>query len=149
MDKDGWLYSQEVERNILGALILDNELYSQVENSLKEDLFFFLEHKKIYNAIVYLTSKSISASLDSLSLRLVEADFKFHGGVRKFLVLLAENLAGFIQITKQVNYLQELFTRRELRNLGRGIEASILDKEKLDVSFLVENIEKNLKSSLA
>ena len=48
----------ELEKAILGALLIDNESLSDAIDSLREEYFYKIEHQKIFLAIVNLFNKT-------------------------------------------------------------------------------------------
>jgi len=65
-------YSQEAERAVLGSLLLENELVSEISKRLKPNDFYFSLHKNIYLKILELGDAadliSVSEALNNINL---------------------------------------------------------------------------------
>ena len=48
------LYSNEFEKCLLGSALLDNDIIDDIESSIREEYFYFGNHKTIYNKIIEL-----------------------------------------------------------------------------------------------
>ena len=63
----------EVERNILGSLLIDKKSLSLVINYLKEDIFYDYKHQLVFRVIKDMYDKNIQIDLTTVFQRLVDS----------------------------------------------------------------------------
>ena len=63
----------EVERNILGSLLIDKKSLSLVINYLKEDIFYDYKHKLVFKTIREMYDKNIPIDITTLYQRIIDA----------------------------------------------------------------------------
>lgn len=132
----------QAEQSLLGAIMLNNEVYEKVSEFLLSVHFYMPIHGKIYNAITYLCDKNLSA--DPITLKdyfSSESELEGVGGAKYFVELVN----SVISIGNSYNYakiIYDNFIRRQLVNIGQDMifEAKTFTVEKEAISQ-IENAE--------
>ncbi len=106
--------SQEAERAVLGAVLLDNRLYDQAAQLLSEEDFHSEAHRRIFRKMEELSSES--RAIDSLTVRellIRDGELDVVGGTA-YVASLADgvprtsNIVHYAQIVKEKSILRKL-----------------------------------------
>ncbi len=118
-------HSEEVERSLIGAILIDPEALSLVIGKLSPDHFYNQKLKLIYTSIVELYSNRQAVDVVTLSEQL-----KKHRALKKigssvFLASLAESVPTSAHIEDYAEIIKGLYLRRKLINMaGQLVEKS-------------------------
>ena len=121
----------EAEQALLGALLVNNEIFDNINNILKSQHFYDPVHQRIYEICSEKISRNSLASPVTLKTYFQDdIGMKELGGI----AYLAKLAASAISLYASVDYaklISELALRRSLINLGREISAKavIMDLE--------------------
>ena len=93
---DGKLQPQaiELEKAVLGALMIDNESLSDAIDSLHEEYFYKIEHQKIFCAIVNLFNKTQPVDILTVSEELKRLNELENVGGMLYISQLTNNVAS-------------------------------------------------------
>ena len=136
-------HSAQAERAILGAVILDNEVFDQAAELLVSEDFYLESHRRIYDTIVSLAGAS--RAIDILTLREElerRADLDAVGGVAYIASLLdgvprVANIEHYAGIVREKSILRKL-----IHSANRILERSFSDRE--DPEVLLQEAEKTI-----
>ena len=134
-------HSDEAERAVLGAVLLDNMLFDQASEILTIDDFYLDGHRKIFSRMLVLSSDS--RAIDSLTLRQElqkRSELESAGGAAYIASLLdgvprISNVEHYARIVKEKSILRKL-----IHSSNEILIRSFSDKE--DPSHLLEQAEK-------
>ncbi|MEL6265600.1 MAG: DnaB-like helicase N-terminal domain-containing protein, partial [Pseudomonadota bacterium] len=111
----------EMEQALLGALLVQNEVYAQVEGTLRPEHFYDPYHRRIYEKIQGLIQKRLLATPVTLKSFLVEEPGYEEMGGAAYLVALAEHVVSLRAVPDYAAALRELAMRRDLVAIGDDI----------------------------
>lgn len=123
----------EIEQAVLGALLHNNENLNKVGDFLLPEHFFIPIHKRIYEAILKLTEKSMIATPLTLKSYFAKDEAFEASGVNCFdyLLKLVTDADLIVDVTSLASAIYDLHLRRELIRTGEDI---VLDAYKEDIN---------------
>jgi replicative DNA helicase len=122
LNRQGLPANLEAERTLLGAVLLNNDLFESIYESLKPEHFFLPAHQKLYRAVAELRSDNRPADLISLTDYLAQrGEIEAVGGHER----VAELVAGIPLLDSVEHYAQIIRDRAVLRNLIQRSSAII------------------------
>lgn len=129
------MYDEEIEKTVLYYLIFEKE-----EMSLKEEDFFLIKNKQIYNAIKELRRKKEEVNVLSIKNEIKGKDNE----ILKYISGIAESQYG-----SSINYaykkLKELSKKRELMKFNKNLEKDMNENHIEDIETYIEKQIKQLK----
>ena len=133
----------ELEKAVLGALMIDSESLSDAIDSLKTEYFYLPKHQKIFEAIVNLFNNTQPVDILTVSeeLKRIEA-FKSIGGLA-YISELTNNVASASNTEFHARIIAEKFIKRSLINISRRISSDAFD-DSVDIFDLLNNAEAEL-----
>ena len=133
----------ELEKAVLGALMIDNESLSDAIDSLKTEYFYAPKHQKIFEAIVNLFNNTQPVDILTVSeeLKRLEA-FESIGGLA-YISELTNNVASASNTEFHARIIAEKFIKRSLINISRKISTDAFD-DSVDIFDLLNNAEAEL-----
>lgn len=148
MKKTDKLFDTKVEQAVIGALLINNDCYDSVAELLSPDHFYSYYNKIIFNAIQNRLSHG--QSVDPL---ILEQDLKKthldQEGLFAYLIEMAQYTPSVANIKAYSERLQELSKLRNLLQLGKNLQQSILSNTQIetiiaDAESKLFNIANNL-----
>jgi replicative DNA helicase len=132
--------SDESERAILGAILLDNSLISQAVEHLKVEDFYGPLHRRIYNAMVSLfeASKNIDPILIGEELK-KDASIESIGGVAT-ITNLTYGLPHFTDLTDYIKVVRDKAVMRSLIRTCNEITSEALEEQD-DAEVVLDHAE--------
>ena len=131
----------DAEQALLGALLVNNEIYDKINNILKTEHFYDPVHQKIYEICAEKISRNSLASPVTLKTYFQDdPGIKELGGIA-YLAKLAASAISIYASTDHAHLISELALRRSLINLGREIS------EKAAIMTIEENAEEQISSA--
>lgn len=119
-----WMYHEESEQSVLGALLLDNSAYDRVADVLRAEDFYVGGHRLIYRAIAALLDAGHAADAVTVDERLSAAEsasrYEQAGGFG-FLTLLASSTPSSANIRRYAEVVRERSMLRALWAAGTRI----------------------------
>ncbi len=111
-------FNEQAEREMLGALLLDNRVMDQVGDFLRGDHFYVPSHQRIFSAVERLINKGQLASPTTLK-GYFEADGDLsHVGGAEYLEGLKNAVTTTIGMKDIGGTVYDLYLRRELLTIG-------------------------------
>ncbi len=142
---DGKLQPQalELEKAVLGALMIDNESLSDAIDSLQAEYFYAPKHQKIFEAIVNLFNNTQPVDILTVSEELKRMEmFKEIGGLA-YISELTNNVSSSSNTEFHARIIAEKFIKRSLINISRKISNDAFD-DSVDIFDLLNDAEANL-----
>ena len=119
--------SEEAERAVLGAVLLDPYSLPSVSARLMKDDFFSDRHRVIYQAMLDLQEESVSIDLRTLQGRLEQRkEFEQVGGIA-YLAALDLDLPDLSRVDAYVQIVKERSIRRRLIQASQQVMRDCLD----------------------
>ncbi len=135
----------EAEQGILGALLLNNEIYYDISELVISDHFYEPIHKKIFDVIGKLISKGqVATPITLKSYFEVEKNLEDIGG-SSYLVRLANSAVSLDYAKNYAGIIYDLAVRRGLYELGAKVQHDAIESD-IDTKpdDLIEDAEKSL-----
>ncbi|MDR3250804.1 MAG: replicative DNA helicase [Tannerella sp.] len=135
--------SLELERAVLGALMLEKEAFSTVSSDLRQDFFYDKKHGLIYKAIVNLSSENRPIDLLTVGEQLKKnGDLAAAGGLT-YLAGLTDNVVSSAHLEFHSKIIAQKYIARELIMFTGAIQEKAFDDTK-DVEELMQEAEGKL-----
>lgn len=133
----------EIERVVLGALMIDKDAFSVVSEILKPETFYEPRNQKIYSAI-----QKLSMDENPVDIMTVMAELKRQGTLEEvggptYIVDLSSHVASSANIEYHSRILAQKYTARQLISFASVVATKAFD-ETVDVDELMQDTEKNL-----
>lgn len=133
----------ELERVVLGALMIDSDAFSMVSEMLQPETFYEPRHQKIYEAIQTMNMEERPVDIMTLVDQLTKmGDIQRVGGA-EYLVEISSQVASAAHIEYHARILQQKFLARQLIHYAGDIETQAFD-EAIDVDDLMQHAEGEL-----
>lgn len=129
-------YSKELEKNILGAILLDKRVLPLVVGHLKTEIFYDLGHQKVFSTIKKMYDDNISIDLSTIAQKLVNDETVKELGGAYYLSKLTDNVTGGSHINTHIDMVVELYKKREAYMLFKQTEMECLDNESQAIDLL-------------
>ena len=127
----------EVERNILGSLLIDKKSLSLVINYLKEDIFYDYKHKLVFRTIREMYDKNIPIDITTLYQRIIDA--KQTDQVNAYyLSEMTKDVVSTAHLENHIELIIELYKRRMLVLLGGELVVGATNGEAETMDFMAE-----------
>ena len=142
---DGKLQPQaiDLERAVLGALMIDNESLSDTIDSLHPEYFYKREHQKIFEAIVKLFNNTQPVDLLTVTEELKKmGEIDFIGGF-SYISELTNNIASASNTEFHARIIAEKFIKRSLISISNNIINDAFN-ESVDIFDLLSTAEEKL-----
>ena len=144
-NKYGHLQPQalDIERVVLGALMIDKDAFSMVSEILRSETFYEPRNQKIYHAI-----QSLSMDEKPVDIMTVTDQLKREGSLEEvggpaYIVELSSHVASSAHIEYHAHILAQKFLARQLISFASVIETKAFD-ETVDVDELMQEAEGSL-----
>jgi replicative DNA helicase len=119
-------HSDEAERSVLGAVLLDNHQLHRVQELLRPEFFYAPRHRKIFGALLSLADGGAALDLVTLRAEMERAgDLEACGGAA-YLAALLDGVPRSGNVEHYAKIVRETAVRRELiRSAQQILEASL------------------------
>ena len=133
----------EIEKVVLGALMIDKDAFTVVSEILRPDTFYEPRNQKVYAAI-----QTLNMAEKPVDIMTVAEELKHEGelenvGGPNYIVELSSHVASSAHIEYHAKILQQKFLARQLISFASMIETEAFD-ETVDVDELMQKAEGNL-----
>jgi len=133
----------DLEEGVLGALMLEKDAFTAVNDLLKPEMFYKPNHQKVYSAIYELNKKGEPIDILTVTNQLKSSgDLDLIGGPY-FIAKLTSGIGSAANIEYHVRILQEKFIKRELIRISSEVTNQAFE-ESTDVFDLLDFAEQNL-----
>ena len=133
----------EVEKAVLGALMIDKDAYVVVCETLKPQSFYEVRHQKIYEAIERLSINEKPIDVLTVTEQLAKDWTLEEVGGGAYVAELSSKVATSANIVFHANIIAEKYLSRQLINYTNTIGAKAFD-ETLDVKDVIMEAERIL-----
>ena len=133
----------ELEKNILGSLLIDKNALPLVIGLLNEDVFYDLKHKKIFSTIKSMFDKHISIDITTIAQKLQGDKAMDEVGGAYYLTKLTDNIVHTNHLNTHIEMVVELYKKRQayLILIQKSSEFLHPDTESLDsISSLISKL---------
>ena len=134
--------SIESEQSVLGGLMLSNDAWDQVADSLTEADFYRHDHRLIFQIISELANLSSPFDLITISERLDSIEKLDEVGGMAYLSILVQNTPSAANIKAYAGIVRERSILRQLISVGTNVCNSVYNREGRDSAELLDNAEK-------
>lgn len=131
----------ELEEDILGACMIDSGAFNLISDYLKAEMFYKLEHQKIYSAMEKLDLNSQPIDIHTVTQQLTKDGTLEEVGGAYAIVLLTSRAAASAHIEFHAQIILQKFLSREMISLSSEIQTKAFD-EKEDVDDVMNYFEK-------
>ena len=135
----------EAEQNLLGSILVNNDIIDEIANTIKPEKFYDPIHIKIYEVIESLNRKGMIANPITLKNYFEKNQGLDEVGGVEYLVKLTRFSSSVKQAIDYAKIVQENFVRRELVKISQYIKDDTLNIEDDKSSdLIIEDAEKLL-----
>ena len=127
--------AKDIEKAVLGAIIVEPESFLIVANILNSDCFYDHKNKAIYLALEQMQIRGDNIDILSLSLELEKMGKLEQVGGNSFLVEITKNIASASHIESHANIIKEKYILRQLITLSNDVQTDVYQKEDIDGIF--------------
>lgn len=133
----------DIEKVVLGALMIDTDAFSVVSELLSPDTFYEPRHQKIYNAI-----RTLNFNEQPVDMMTVCEELKHEGsydevGAPTYIVDLTQLVASSANIEFHARILAQKYVARQLISYASNVETKAFD-EAQDIDELMQEAEGSL-----
>lgn len=136
-------HSDEAEKSVLGAILIDRDAIVQVSDILLPEFFYSEQRGDIYNAMLSLYEDREPIDLVTLPQRLKEQKKLKQVGGAAYLSSLVEETPSSANSRKYAGIIKDYYTRRRLITDSSGVIESSFD-EGVPVSELLDQAEQKI-----
>ena len=133
----------DVERLVLGALMIDKDAFSVVSEFLKPQTFYEPRNQKIYQAIQTLNVDEHPVDISTVIEELKREGTLDDVGGPSYVLQLSHDVASSAHIEYHAHILAQKFLARQLISYAGNIETKAFD-ESIDVNELMQEAEGSL-----
>ena len=135
-------FSREAEMHVLGGILVEPNIANEFCTRLREDDFYLLENKLIYQAIDYLFRQKEDTTL----IKVIEV-LKQKGTFAKvgdaYLIEVTESVPTVFDVEAYVDVLKDNSLKRELYNATRELGSAVLNGKE-EVSKIISDAERTI-----
>jgi replicative DNA helicase len=143
--KDSTPNNIEAEQTILGSVLIDNEMFDEISDSLTINHFYDQVHQKIYKTISTLISKGLLANPVTIKNFFNNTEELDQIGGVDYLLKLTRVSTTKNQIKYYASLLDDLYVRRELIKISNEtLDESRNKNEEVSANNILENTERKL-----
>jgi replicative DNA helicase len=133
----------ELEKIVLGALMLEKDAYSEISEILKPECFYDRRHELIFKAIV-----DLAFSLRPIDMLTVTEQLKKNGALQDigglpYISELTTNVASTVHLEFHAKIIAQKYIARELIHFSGRIQGQAFD-ETIDIEDLMQEAEAQL-----
>ena len=133
----------EVEKAVLGALMLERDAFSTISELLRQECFYDKKHEMIFEAIVDLALSGRPVDMLTVTEQLRKNGNLKAAGDISYISELTKDVAGAAHIEFHAKIIAQKFLARELIKFAGLIQGKAYD-ETIDVEFLMQEAEGKL-----
>ena len=133
----------DLEKVVLGALMVDSDAFSVVSEILKPDTFYEPRHQKIYEAIRNMNMEERPVDIMTLSNELTKMGEIDKVGGTEYLMEISSQVASAAHIESHARILAQKYLQRQLIHYAGDIETQAYDQS-VDVDELMQRAEADL-----
>ncbi|MGB0427861.1 MAG: replicative DNA helicase [Flavobacteriales bacterium] len=133
----------DMEKGVLGALMIDREALNEVVDILSHDAFYSPKHQLIYETIIELFGNSQPIDLLTIGHHLEKKGALNQAGGKAYLIDLTQKVTSSAHIEYHARIILQKYLQRQLIHVSSEIIDEAFD-EKTDVLELLDSAESKL-----
>ncbi len=133
----------ELEKVVLGALMIDSDAFSVVSEMLKPETFYDPRHQKIYEAIQTMNIEERPVDIMTLINELTKMGAIDKIGGAAYLMEISSQVASAAHVEYHAHILAQKYMARQLIHYAGDIETQAFD-ESVDIDDLMQHAEGEL-----
>ena len=135
-------HSEEAEKSVIGAVLLDSEAIVKVAEFLRPEHFYDPAHQSIFAAELSLYEDRSPIDLVTVSDKLKKLKALKESGGSDYLAKLVGNVPTAANVLSYAKLVKDCFTKRELVRLSGEMSTSAMDEGREVVEILDEAEQK-------
>ena len=133
----------EAEQSVIGSILVNNEMFDEINTIIKSENFYDPMHQKIFRAIENLNYKGMLAN--PITLKNYFSDEKDDFNIPEYLVKITKFSTATRQATEYSRIIYDMFVRRELIKISeQTIDTAKLNDLNTNGQNIIEESEKLL-----
>jgi replicative DNA helicase len=128
--------SRDLEKSILGAILMDKRTLPLVVGHLKTEVFYDLGHQKIFGVIKKMYDDGVYVDITTLNQKLKDDEAYKELGGAFYLSKLTDNVTGTHNVNSHIEMLIEVYKKREAFMLFKQSEYECLDNDSQAIDLL-------------
>ena len=137
------LYSQDLETNILGSMLNEEECYNlAIEKHVTSEMFYYDNHKEIFKAMKRLAKDNIKIDLVTL-IESNKKDIEKLGGIT-YIAQMNDSVASTVNFMEWLEILKDYYKKRKLKEIAKNIITDVENNNTLDVISAAQKEIENL-----
>jgi replicative DNA helicase len=133
----------DLEEAVIGAIMLEKDAVLTVMDILKPESFYKEEHKKIYNAILSLSTKEAVIDMLTVTEELKKSKQLEEVGGPLYIAQLTGKVASAAHLEFHARIIQQKYIQRELIKFSSKVQKKAFD-DSIDVDDLLDESERDL-----
>ncbi|MDR2292703.1 MAG: replicative DNA helicase [Prevotellaceae bacterium] len=133
----------QLEEAVLGSMMIEQDLFIDLQNILKPESFYKESHKKIYGIMQELATAQNPIDLYTVIEKLKSQDILNDVGGEAYLVELTKKVASGAHAEYHARIIAQRFIQRELIRIASNIQKNAFD-ETLDVNDLLNEAQQEI-----
>lgn len=136
-------HSNESEQSVLGGLLLHNEAWDQVADTLITNDFYSVPHQLIFNAIAFLLEHSEPADMLTVKVQLEKTNDNQSDNFA-YLAQISDNTPSILNIQTYAKHVRELSVHRQLIRVSQEIADMAYRPKDTELQELIDFSERKI-----
>jgi replicative DNA helicase len=137
-------HSVEAEQSLLGALLIDNQAFDRVADTVSAEDFYRDDHRRIWKHIARLVEHGRPADVVTVAESIEASEDKDKTGGPGYLALLAQNTPSSLNVRRYAELVRERAVQRRLAQVATEIAETALAPTGKDVGQLLDEAESKI-----
>jgi len=137
-------HSVEAEQSLLGALLIDNQAFDRVADTVAGEDFYRDDHRRIWRHIARLVEASRPADVVTVAESIEASEDKDKTGGTAYLAALAQNTPSALNVRRYAELVRERSVQRRLAQVATEIAETALSPTGKDVDQLLDEAESKI-----
>ncbi len=137
-------HSVEAEQSLLGALLIDNQAFDRVADTVSGEDFYRDDHRRIWKHIAKLVEHARPADVVTVAESIEASEDKDKTGGPGYLALLAQNTPSSLNVRRYAELVRERAVQRRLAQVATEIAETALAPTGKDVGQMLDEAESKI-----
>jgi replicative DNA helicase len=137
-------HSVEAEQSLLGALLIDNQAFDRVADTVAAEDFYRDDHRRIWRHIAKLIEHSRPADVVTVAESIEASEDKDKTGGPGYLAALAQNTPSSLNVRRYAELVRERSVQRRLAQVATEIAETALAPTGKEVGQLLDEAESKI-----
>src|SRR5574338_1209763 len=137
-------HSVEAEQSLLGALLIDNQAFDRVVDTVAGEDFYRDDHRRIWKHIAKLVEHSRPADVVTVAESIEASEDKDKTGGPGYLALLAQNTPSSLNVRRYAELVRERAVQRRLAQVPTELAETALAPTGKEVGQLLDEAESRI-----